>query len=117
MPRPFPLLRPFAFAILLVAAPAMAGADQAPVGNDHQAERNELKDETATLKKGVTDLNDKIIEDSKKLETLSDPETAKKTVAELQSRLSELLAATSDNGKIEALGKKVLDTETAGCPT
>ena len=85
---------------------AVADEPDAPV-KDQQADRQKFDLQTSRLKQGLAELNGKIKDDTTKLNGLTDPATAKKTVEELQASLSSLLAQTADNGDIAALAAKI----------
>jgi hypothetical protein len=95
-------------AALLVAV-SIAGA---PVGacaaDDTQTPLTEFKSQFNEVRKNLEAANGKIQNGAKAIEKLSDPQSARKQVEELQALVSEALSLVSDNGDFATLGAKAL---------
>jgi cell division protein FtsB len=110
MPRTHSLFIIIAFLAMSFFA-AMGVAEEAHSSKpESDRDRKELKTDTLQLKQKLSTFNEKIKNYSKEIETLTDPKTTQKTVADLQGEISEALSQTAENGKITILAKKILET-------
>jgi hypothetical protein len=92
------------FALVFVAAtpPAAFAAD------DAKTPLTEFKSQFNEVRKNLETANGKIQNGAKAIEKLSDPQSARKQVEELQALVSEALGLVSDNGDFASLGAKAL---------
>ncbi len=97
------------FATLGPASLAVAGEVQ-DSGDASSRDRSDLKTEWSQLKTQLGKLRSKVEDDSKEIQSLSDPKKTQERVAGLQADISEALSETADNGKIASLARKVVDT-------
>lgn len=91
-------------ALVFVAAtpPAAFAAD------DAKTPLTEFKSQFNEVRKNLETANGKIQNGAKAIEKLSDPQSARKQVEELQALVSEALGLVSDNGDFASLGAKAL---------
>jgi DNA repair exonuclease SbcCD ATPase subunit len=61
------------------------------------------------LKKTFTDLNQRIEQSAKLIDSETDPGAARKEIADLRALVSSLLGAVADNGAVAQLGAKALE--------
>lgn len=108
MPFSSPSPTACAIGLLIVLASPVLAEEKATQNPDQ--DRKELKTDTLQLKQKLSTFNEKIKNYSKEIETLTDPNTTQKTVADLQGEISEALSQTAENGRITMLAKKILET-------
>src|SRR5688500_8879176 len=94
-------------AALLVAV-SVAGAPLGAFAADEQTPLTEFKSQFNEVRKNLEAANGKIQNGAKAIEKLSDPQSARRQVEELQALVSEALSLVSDNGDFASLGAKAL---------
>ena len=99
--------RPMLAGLYLVSAVALGLPAQA--ADDSQTPLTEFKSQFKDVRKNLETAHGKIQNGAKAIESLSDPQSARKQVEELQALVSETLGLVSDNGDFAQLGAKALD--------
>lgn len=94
------LLFPLALACVIGAGSAVAADDATPL--------TEFKSQFKDVRKNLESMNGKIQNGAKTIETLSDAQSARQQVEQLQALVSEALGLVSDNGDFATLGAKAL---------
>src|SRR5262249_17393322 len=100
--------RPIFTALYLASAIAL-GPFAAQAADDSQTPLTEFKSQFKDVRKNLETAHGKIQNGAKAIESLSDPQSARKQVEELQALVSETLGLVSDNGDFAQLGAKALD--------
>ena len=102
-------LRSQIWSAALLVAVSVAGA---PLGafaaDDTQTPLTEFKSQFNEVRKNLEAANGRIQNGARAIEKLSDPQSARKQVDELQALVSEALSIVSDNGDFASLGTKAL---------
>ena len=94
---------------------AFAAAGDAPAGQSPQAGpqiNNPVEEFNRTLgdvKKNLGSLTGRIEQSTRDIEKVTQPDAAKKDLADLQALIAEALGTVSDNGPVATLGQKVVE--------
>jgi chromosome segregation ATPase len=95
-------------AALLVAVSIAGTPPRAFAADDTQTPLTEFKSQFNEVRKNLEAANGRIQNGARAIEKLSDPQSARKQVEELQAMVSEALSIVSDNGDFASLGAKAL---------
>jgi hypothetical protein len=107
------LLRAAAFILAagFSCVPAFAQTAESPSASAQSLSPNpvdDFKKQSEDVKKNLQSVLTKIDQSAKEIETLSNPETAKKQIEDLQEVIANALGAVADNGAAAQLGEKAL---------
>lgn len=101
----------FVLALRLACGPSLAQtspAPSAPVQGPIPSPVDDFKKQSEDVKKNLQSVLAKIDQSAKEIETLSNPESAKKQIEDLQAVIANALGAVADNGTAAQLGEKAL---------
>jgi hypothetical protein len=95
--------------VLLVAIPPGPALAQAADKPDAVTPVEEFSRQLDELKRTFADLNKRIEESAKAIDSETDPVASRQELAELRALVSSLLGAVADNGAVAQLGAKALE--------
>jgi len=95
--------------VLLVAVPPRPALAQSVDKPDAVTPVEEFSRQLDELKKTFADLNQRIEESTKAIDSETDPVASRQKLAELRALVSSLLASVADNGAVAQLGARALE--------